>query len=288
MRSPGEQRFAVAASRIPVPGRREEEHFGLGAEDLRQPLQAALVHRLEVRPAVVDDRLRHGREHFGRDRSRARGEQITLLGQALLVQASRRLDCRPPRVRGRCSPAAQRRARGEVAGTAPTRAGRLECRARLLRDRGGCSGLGRRGRLERACVSRLLPVRRAAHGSAARSGVHAPLRLALDALPRPRLRRPGDRGRHRRADPRRHLRDEHPEAQEHLGFLPARLVAILGNSVGTSPSSVWRLPIRRRPLGNVLIITGVAVAALGSAFAGLGAAERCFCGNCSTSSLRRF
>jgi Flp pilus assembly protein protease CpaA len=31
--------------------------------------------------------------------------------------------------------------------------------------------------------------------------------------------------------------------------------------------------IRRRPLGNVLIVTGVAVAALGSALAGLGAAQ---------------
>ena len=65
-----------------------------------------------------------------------------------------------------------------------------------------------------------------------------------------------------------------PEAQEHLGFLPARLVAILGNSVGTiAVIGVAIATIRRRPLGNVLIITGVAVAALGSAFAGLGAAE---------------
>jgi Flp pilus assembly protein protease CpaA len=31
--------------------------------------------------------------------------------------------------------------------------------------------------------------------------------------------------------------------------------------------------IRRRPLGNVLIVTGISVAALGSAFAGLGAAQ---------------
>jgi hypothetical protein len=65
-----------------------------------------------------------------------------------------------------------------------------------------------------------------------------------------------------------------PEAQEHLGFLPARLVAIVGNSVGTiAVISVAIATIRRRPLGNVLIITGVAVAAAGSAFAGLGAAE---------------
>jgi hypothetical protein len=65
-----------------------------------------------------------------------------------------------------------------------------------------------------------------------------------------------------------------PEAQEHLGFLPARLVAIVGNSVGTlAVIGVAIATIRRRPLGNVLIVTGVAVAAAGSAFAALGAAE---------------
>ena len=65
-----------------------------------------------------------------------------------------------------------------------------------------------------------------------------------------------------------------PEAQEHLGFLPARLVAIVGNFLGTiAVIGVAVATIRRRPLGNVLIITGVAVAAAGSAFAGLGAAE---------------
>jgi hypothetical protein len=65
-----------------------------------------------------------------------------------------------------------------------------------------------------------------------------------------------------------------PEAQEHLDFLPARLVAIVGNSIGTiAVIGVAIATIRRRPVGNVLIITGVAVAAAGSAFAGLGAAE---------------
>lgn len=67
---------------------------------------------------------------------------------------------------------------------------------------------------------------------------------------------------------------EIPEAQEHLDFLPARLVAIVGNSVGTfAVVAVAIATIRRRPLGNVLIVTGVAVAALGSALAGLGAAQ---------------
>jgi hypothetical protein len=65
-----------------------------------------------------------------------------------------------------------------------------------------------------------------------------------------------------------------PEAQEHLDFFPARAVAILGNSLGTlAVVAVAIATIRRRPVGNVLIVTGVAVAALGSALAGLGAAQ---------------
>jgi hypothetical protein len=64
-----------------------------------------------------------------------------------------------------------------------------------------------------------------------------------------------------------------PEAQEHLEFFPARAVAIAGNTLGTvAIVGVAIATIRRRPLGNVLIVTGVAVAAVGSAFAGLGAA----------------
>ncbi len=81
-----------------------------------------------------------------------------------------------------------------------------------------------------------------------------------------------------------------PEAQEHLGFLPARLVAILGNSIGT------------------IAVIGVAIATIRAAPAGERAdhhrsgccrlrqrvcgprrcGKRCFCRNCSTSSLRRF
>ena len=67
---------------------------------------------------------------------------------------------------------------------------------------------------------------------------------------------------------------EIPEAQEHLDLFPARVVAIGGNSIGTlAVLAVAIATIRRRPLGNVLIVTGVLVAALGSAFAGLGAAQ---------------
>lgn len=65
-----------------------------------------------------------------------------------------------------------------------------------------------------------------------------------------------------------------PDAQEHLELLPARLVAILGNSLGTlAIVTVAAAGLRRRPLGNALILAGVAVAAAGSAVAGLGEAE---------------
>jgi hypothetical protein len=64
-----------------------------------------------------------------------------------------------------------------------------------------------------------------------------------------------------------------PEAQDHLDFWPARLVAVLGNSLGTLAVVLIALStLRRRPVGNGLILAGVAVAAVGSAVAGLGAA----------------
>ena len=65
-----------------------------------------------------------------------------------------------------------------------------------------------------------------------------------------------------------------PEAQEHLDVLPARLLAIVGNSLGTlAVVAVALATFRRRPVGNALIVAGTAVAAAGSALAGLGAAE---------------
>jgi hypothetical protein len=61
-----------------------------------------------------------------------------------------------------------------------------------------------------------------------------------------------------------------PAAQDHLGLAP-RAVAIAGNSLGTLAVVVVALAtIRRRPLGNVLILAGIAVAAIGSGLAGLG------------------
>jgi hypothetical protein len=64
-----------------------------------------------------------------------------------------------------------------------------------------------------------------------------------------------------------------PAAQDHLDFVPARLVAVLGNSIGTiAVIAVALLTIRRRPLGNALILAGVGCAAAGSAVSGLGVA----------------
>jgi hypothetical protein len=65
-----------------------------------------------------------------------------------------------------------------------------------------------------------------------------------------------------------------PAAQDHLDFLPARLLAIVANIVGTLAVVVVALrSFRVRPLGNSLIIAGIVAAATSSALAGLGAAE---------------
>jgi hypothetical protein len=64
-----------------------------------------------------------------------------------------------------------------------------------------------------------------------------------------------------------------PQAQDHLAFVPARLMAIVANVGGTLAIVVVALrSFMRRPLGNGLIIAGIAAAAAGSALAGLGAA----------------
>ena len=65
-----------------------------------------------------------------------------------------------------------------------------------------------------------------------------------------------------------------PAAQDHLDFVPARLVALIGNSLGTiAVVVVAAATFRRRPLGNTLIVLGVTIAAIGSALAGLGASR---------------
>jgi hypothetical protein len=63
-----------------------------------------------------------------------------------------------------------------------------------------------------------------------------------------------------------------PPAQDHLAFVPGRLLAIVANSLGTLAVVVVALrSLRRRPLGNTLIVLGVAAAAIGSGVAWLGA-----------------
>ena len=65
-----------------------------------------------------------------------------------------------------------------------------------------------------------------------------------------------------------------PEAQQHLELFPERILAIVANTLGTiAVVAVALLTIRRRPVGNALIIAGVAAAAVGSAVAGLGVAQ---------------
>ena len=68
--------------------------------------------------------------------------------------------------------------------------------------------------------------------------------------------------------------DAIPEAGDHLDWLPARALAVAGNSLGTlAVVAVAAATFRRRPLGNGLIVAGVAVAALGSALFGLGVVQ---------------
>ena len=64
---------------------------------------------------------------------------------------------------------------------------------------------------------------------------------------------------------------EIPDAQDVLDLWPARVLAILGNSLGTlAVVSVALVTFRSRPLGNALILAGIAVAGIGSGLAGLG------------------
>jgi hypothetical protein len=65
-----------------------------------------------------------------------------------------------------------------------------------------------------------------------------------------------------------------PAVQDHLDFFPARLVALVGNIAGTvAVVAVAIATIRRRPLGNALVLAGVGVAAAGTALSGLGAGK---------------
>jgi hypothetical protein len=64
-----------------------------------------------------------------------------------------------------------------------------------------------------------------------------------------------------------------PAAQDHLDVFPARLLAVVGNSCGTlAVIAIAVMTFRRRPLGNLLVVLGIAVGGIGSALVGLGEA----------------
>ena len=64
-----------------------------------------------------------------------------------------------------------------------------------------------------------------------------------------------------------------PAAQDHLDLFPARVLAIAGNSAGTlAVVGVALLTLRRRPVGNLLVLAGIAVGGIGSTLVGLGEA----------------
>jgi hypothetical protein len=67
--------------------------------------------------------------------------------------------------------------------------------------------------------------------------------------------------------------DTIPVAADHMEFLPGRIVSILGNVLGGAAVvgvALWTL--RRRPLGNLLILGAVALAGVGGTIHGLGEA----------------
>lgn len=68
-------------------------------------------------------------------------------------------------------------------------------------------------------------------------------------------------------------KDGIPSAHDHFDFFPSRAVALMGNTAGTvAVVCVALLTIRRRPVGNALVLAGVACSAVGSAFSRFGEA----------------
>jgi hypothetical protein len=62
-----------------------------------------------------------------------------------------------------------------------------------------------------------------------------------------------------------------PDAREHFDAFPLRTLAVAGNVLGTAAVvAVALATVRRRPVGNALVLAGVAVAGVGSALLGLG------------------
>lgn len=64
---------------------------------------------------------------------------------------------------------------------------------------------------------------------------------------------------------------EIPDAQDVLDLWPARILAIVGNTLGTLAVVIVAIAtFRSRPVGNGLVLAGIAVAGIGSGLAGLG------------------
>jgi hypothetical protein len=62
-----------------------------------------------------------------------------------------------------------------------------------------------------------------------------------------------------------------PDARDYLEFFPGRVLAIVGNTAGTVAAvGVACIGLRRRRVGNSLILLGIGAAAIGSTVAGLG------------------
>ena len=168
--------------------------------------------------------------------------------------------------------AALRRARAPLSGSPQARAPRLGGGSRRVRGRRRRARVGSRRGLERGAVPRLLPRRRRSSplrsseqdrscSSAARWA--APVALVYSGVAIGVAVAVPLEGSLAGADV--------PEAQDVLELWPARVLAIAGNSLGTLAVVVVAVAtIRRRPLGNALLLAGVGVAAVGSGLAGLG------------------
>ena len=247
-------------------GGAEQEDVVLGPADLAQASEHALVDRQEVRAAVVDHRRADRGQHLGRYRRRSRREQVPLRRHvtSVAIYAAGHGHARRVR-RGIAGPPACRPAGGAIPGerrpellawaaglgayaVAPRR-------SRGARPRGGTSALSasttRRARLLTAPLlgagSLLLAGRRrAAPVVLVYAGLAVGIALAVPVH--------GTFAAH-----------GIPAAQDHLAFIPARVLAIVANIVGTLAVVVVAVrSFRRRPLGNGLIIAGIAAAATGA------------------------
>ena len=156
-----------------------------------------------------------------------------------------------------------------------TGARRLVGRALRLRGRLRRARLGRRRGLGLALVPRLLPLRRAADGAAPRGRLAAPVRLAPDR----RARRSSTSA--SRSESRSRCRctassaTSIPAAQDHLDFLPARLVAVVGEHRGHAGRRSCRTRHDQAPATRATRSSwrGSPLPPLGTALSGLGAAK---------------